>query len=80
MQLLYRNAKQMKKIVEAKYSNLRFDDQVLMAKEMGFECSEPNVSSQLGGDAEGSLMCVEIAHARWSVFGVSLAECHPRDK
>ncbi|KAF1915476.1 alkaline-phosphatase-like protein [Ampelomyces quisqualis] len=39
VQLLYRNAKQMKKIVEAKYTGLRFDEHVLGAKELGFECS-----------------------------------------
>jgi ethanolaminephosphotransferase len=44
VQLLYRNAKQMKKIVEAKYSGLRFDEKVLESKEMGFECSSTSVS------------------------------------
>ncbi|KAI1520980.1 GPI ethanolamine phosphate transferase 2 [Pyrenophora tritici-repentis] len=39
-QILYRNAKQMKKIVEAKYTNLRFDESVVSTKDMGFECSE----------------------------------------
>lgn len=39
VQHLYRNAKQMKKIVEAKYTGLRFDEEVLGAKELGFECS-----------------------------------------
>lgn len=39
-QLLYRNAIQMKKIVEAKYSNLRFDETLLSPKEMGFECAK----------------------------------------
>jgi ethanolaminephosphotransferase len=39
MQLLYSNAKQMKKIVEAKHSSLRFDEDVLKAKDMGFDCS-----------------------------------------
>ncbi|KAL5121785.1 major facilitator superfamily transporter protein, partial [Pleosporales sp. CAS-2024a] len=52
-QLLYRNALQMKKIVEAKYTNLRFDDTVLGAKEMGFEC----VQSQSLTDGQ-SLACI----------------------
>lgn len=39
LQLVYRNAKQMKKIVEAKYSGLRFDESVLNSQNMGFECS-----------------------------------------
>lgn len=39
-QLLYRNAKQMKKIVQATYKSLRFDDQVLTNKELGFNCDQ----------------------------------------
>jgi ethanolaminephosphotransferase len=35
----------MKKIVEAKYTGLRFDEKVLAAKDMGFECSSSAVSS-----------------------------------
>ncbi|KAH8733139.1 alkaline-phosphatase-like protein, partial [Phaeosphaeriaceae sp. PMI808] len=38
VQLLYRNAKQMKRIVEAKYSSLRFDEKALNPTEMGFDC------------------------------------------
>lgn len=44
IQLLLRNAKQMKKIVEATYSNLNFVDKVLDAQEMGFDCFSPEVS------------------------------------
>lgn len=44
VQLLYRNAKQIKKIVEATYTSLRFDDKVLETKEMGLECFSPTVS------------------------------------
>lgn len=40
VQLLYRNAKQVKKIVEATYTGLNFEDRVLASEEMGFECSE----------------------------------------
>jgi ethanolaminephosphotransferase len=29
----------MKKIVEAKYTGLRFDDKILDTKDIGFECS-----------------------------------------
>ncbi|KAI8940891.1 hypothetical protein NX059_002151 [Plenodomus lindquistii] len=43
VRLLHQNAKQMKKIVEATYSSLRFDDKVLSKGEMGVDCS--------GGDA-----------------------------
>lgn len=43
VQILYRNAKQIKKIVEAKYTNLRFDDKVLKTSDMGFECFSPSV-------------------------------------
>ena len=43
MRLLYWNAKQMKKIVDAKYAGLRFDETVLSAKDMGFECSSSPV-------------------------------------
>jgi ethanolaminephosphotransferase len=42
VQLLYRNAKQVKKIVEATYTGLNFEDRVLASEEMGFECSEPS--------------------------------------
>ncbi|KAG9196210.1 ethanolaminephosphotransferase [Alternaria panax] len=38
MQLLYRNAKQMKKIVEAKHTSLRFDEQVLTKDDLGLVC------------------------------------------
>ncbi|KAH7348158.1 alkaline-phosphatase-like protein [Pyrenochaeta sp. MPI-SDFR-AT-0127] len=41
-QLLYRNAKQIKKIVEATYTSLRFDEKVLETKEMGLECFSPD--------------------------------------
>ncbi|KAF1947054.1 alkaline phosphatase-like protein [Clathrospora elynae] len=51
VQLLYRNAKQMKKIVEAKYTSLRFDETVLESKEMGFECSGPDASHLTDGQA-----------------------------
>lgn len=34
----------MKKIVEAKYTGLRFDEKVLGTKEMGSDCSTPDVS------------------------------------
>ncbi|KAL7771790.1 hypothetical protein CFE70_001740 [Pyrenophora teres f. teres 0-1] len=54
-QLLYRNAKQMKKIVEAKYTNLRFDESVLSTKDMGFECSEASGSRLTDGQ---SLACL----------------------
>ncbi|KAH5565815.1 GPI ethanolamine phosphate transferase 2 [Parastagonospora nodorum] len=40
LQLLYRNAIQIKKIVQAKFSNLRFDEQTVIPKEMGFECGK----------------------------------------
>lgn len=33
----------MKTIVEAKYTSVRFDEEVLETKEMGFECFSPNV-------------------------------------
>jgi hypothetical protein len=39
LQLVYRNARQMKKIVEAQYSGLYFDEGVIDAQGMGFECS-----------------------------------------
>ncbi|KAH7386805.1 alkaline-phosphatase-like protein [Phaeosphaeria sp. MPI-PUGE-AT-0046c] len=39
LQLVYRNAKQMKKIVEAKYTSLRFDEKPLGSKEVGFDCA-----------------------------------------
>ncbi|KAF2823709.1 alkaline phosphatase-like protein [Ophiobolus disseminans] len=52
--LLYWNAKQMKKIVEAKYSGLRFDEEVLGAKDMGFECS-PSATRLTDGQ---SLACL----------------------
>ncbi|KAF1839033.1 GPI ethanolamine phosphate transferase 2 [Decorospora gaudefroyi] len=55
VQLLCRNAKQMKKIVEAKYTNLRFDEVVLSTKEMGFDCSGPNDSHLTEGQ---SLACL----------------------
>ncbi|KAF1850947.1 GPI ethanolamine phosphate transferase 2 [Cucurbitaria berberidis CBS 394.84] len=42
VQLLYRNAKQMKKIVEATYTSLKFTDEVLETGEMGFECFSLN--------------------------------------
>ncbi|KAJ4367042.1 major facilitator super transporter protein [Neocucurbitaria cava] len=48
-QILYRNAKQMKKIVEAKYTNLRFDDKVLETSDMGFECFLPSETSLTAG-------------------------------
>lgn len=35
----------MKKIVEAKYTSLRFDDKVLETKEMDMDCAGPDVSS-----------------------------------
>ncbi|CAN9381830.1 unnamed protein product [Alternaria alternata] len=44
MQLLYRNAKQMKKIVEAKYTSLRFDEQPLTKDDLGFTCFESGES------------------------------------
>jgi ethanolaminephosphotransferase len=45
VQLLYRNAKQMKTIVEATYSGVRFDEKTLGPKELGFECSSSAVGS-----------------------------------
>jgi ethanolaminephosphotransferase len=39
LRLIYSNAEQMKTIVEATYPSLRFDEKVLDAKDMGFECS-----------------------------------------
>jgi ethanolaminephosphotransferase len=45
VQLLYRNAKQMKTIVEATYSGVRFDEKTLGSKELGFECSSSAVGS-----------------------------------
>ncbi|KAI4654640.1 uncharacterized protein J4E79_008514 [Alternaria viburni] len=44
MQLLYRNAKQMKKIVEAKYTSLRFDEQPLTEDDLGFTCFKSGAS------------------------------------
>jgi ethanolaminephosphotransferase len=41
VQLLYRNAQQVKKIVQAKYTTLRFDNTRLSPEEMGFGCSLP---------------------------------------
>jgi ethanolaminephosphotransferase len=35
----------MKKIVEAKYTSLRFDEQVMTAKDMGLECFPAKVSA-----------------------------------
>jgi ethanolaminephosphotransferase len=43
-QLLYRNAKQIKKIVEAKYTSLRFDERVMTAEDMELECFSAKVS------------------------------------
>lgn len=43
VQILYRNAKQIKKIVEATYTKLSFEDRVLQTDEMGFECFSPEV-------------------------------------
>lgn len=43
MALLYRNARQMKKIVETKYSNLRFDEAILQNKDIGSDCSSLTV-------------------------------------
>jgi hypothetical protein len=37
----------MKKIVEAKYTSLRFDEQVLDIKEMGMDCTGFDVSSEI---------------------------------
>jgi ethanolaminephosphotransferase len=37
----------MKKIVEAKYTSLRFDEHVLGNKEVGFECSRSAVSCEM---------------------------------
>lgn len=48
LQLVYRNAKQMKKIVRAKYLGLRFDEAVIDAQSMGYECSRT--------------VCVSISH------------------
>ncbi|KAF2847226.1 GPI ethanolamine phosphate transferas-like protein 2 [Plenodomus tracheiphilus IPT5] len=39
VRLLHQNAKQMKKIVEATYTGLRFDDELLSREEMGLECT-----------------------------------------
>ncbi|KAH7087763.1 alkaline-phosphatase-like protein [Paraphoma chrysanthemicola] len=39
--LLFQNALQMKKIVQAKYPTLRFDDKPLSAPELGFNCALP---------------------------------------
>jgi ethanolaminephosphotransferase len=39
-QLLYRNAIQMKKIVETKFSSLRFDEKTVKSKDMGSECAK----------------------------------------
>lgn len=41
VQLLYRNAQQVKKIVQAKYTTLRFDNKRLSPEEMGFGCFLP---------------------------------------
>jgi hypothetical protein len=34
----------MKKIIEAKYTKVRFDEQVMTAEDIGFECSPAKVS------------------------------------
>lgn len=52
VQLLYRNAKQMKRIVEAKYANLRFDEKLLDATELGFECSAVSSTCMFVGGAD----------------------------
>ena len=76
IQLLYRNAKQMKKIVEAKYTNLRYDEKVLDAKELGFECSSLDVSPTrcLKTNSTKPLTCAERTAHRRSVLGLSMAE------
>ncbi|KAF2024881.1 alkaline phosphatase-like protein [Setomelanomma holmii] len=62
VQLLFRNAEQMKKIVEAKYTSLRFDSKVLTSEEMTFDCSSP---VSLFGLTEGqSLACTWQAALR----------------
>lgn len=47
LQLLYRNAIQIKKIVQAKFSSLRFDEKMVTPKEMGFECGKVGRDSDL---------------------------------
>ncbi len=47
VQLLLRNAMQMKHIVKATFSGLRFDNELLKTEELGFECTSPDVSVQL---------------------------------
>ncbi|KAH9860201.1 hypothetical protein IAQ61_011985 [Plenodomus lingam] len=49
VRLLYQNAKQMKKIVQATYTGLRFDDQVLSKEEMGVDCSQADGPSLSDG-------------------------------
>jgi hypothetical protein len=75
VQLLYRNAKQMKKIVEAKYTGLRFDENVLGAKELGFECS---ISAVGRGDDYAYEECANCSSGfdRQSVACMQMASSH----
>ena len=43
VQLLFRNAMQMKNIVKATFSGLRFDNEVLKTEQLGFECASTGV-------------------------------------
>ena len=45
IQLLYRNARQMKKIVEAKYASLSFPEKPLNDRETESACGSTNVSN-----------------------------------
>ncbi|KAF2128574.1 GPI ethanolamine phosphate transferase 2 [Dothidotthia symphoricarpi CBS 119687] len=51
VQILYRNAKQIKKIVGATYTGMNFDDKVLGADELGFDCFSPGETSLTDGQA-----------------------------
>lgn len=50
VQLLYRNAKQMKRIVEAAYTDFSFEDRVVSSQELGFNCLSPGVSLEAYGE------------------------------
>ena len=71
MRLLLRNARQMKRIVEATYPSLNFEDEERLT---GKECKPPLVRQK--GDIQASMLTVTGRRSRSSV---QMARCRAHD-